>query len=748
MINSPELETVTLRITSTLTSGFRSSRRFSAVQVNAINHRKIKSSDIYYITAKESALALEPAKGQIWEVTGQHKVQEVAGFTTGPNRKEITIRDSFGELDLRLKHIFPKGKYAFIQFIKEDKCFRGIGPDKAEKLWSEFGPSVFSILDNKDVDKLEAALGGRSKVSIQILIKGYEKYSNLKYSNWLVEKEIPLEIQKRIFRFNSVMVDDEADNIKEIIEQNPYHLTTLGLSFDKTDAIAMKHFSVDETSHYRYTAAVNHALRKHSLKGHTVANYNNLIRPLSALLKSRNLANEALLVAYDKKSYIFNHQNGLYQNTPLYIFENVVAKRLLKLNQMRSSESELEEQLCNEEIYTTNTFKLPSDATLAEQQEKAIHTSVRSHVSCISGGAGTGKTTILGSILTVYTRLGYNISPMAMTGRAAWRMKQSIGMKTQTIARFLLKKPLENKADTKHLLVIDEASMVDLQTMYRIVIHIDPSVRILLVGDPNQLPSISYGKVFSDIINSKIIPNTKLNVVKRQDETSGIPHFSNLVNDGIIPENLTMGAITFHDVPYDDVATKCTELYAESLTSSSVVASTNKLVEEINELCQNKINPDGKALIVSDALSYMHLSKCRLNDPVIFTKNIDNLGSEGVQNGTTGVIASVGLDNSKGTVKIDGTNEEIEITDELLEFIKPAYALTVHRAQGSQFPTVIIALSKSTFFDRCWFYTAITRCEVQLHIVCPHERLVQIITSESHSSLRQTNLINLLRNSS
>ena len=177
------------------------------------------------------------------------------------------------------------------------------------------------------------------------------------------------------------------------------------------------------------------------------------------------------------------------------------------------------------------------------------------------------------------------------------RLHESIGFITSTIAKLLRREPIEPSSDQpKHLLVIDEASMIDLPTMYRLVNHIHPSVRIIFTGDPDQLPPIGCGKVLADIVLSKAIANTMLDIVKRQKGSTGIPEYSKLINQGIVPENLSTGAIHFHETAKIDIAQACCELYQQSPENSRVMAPTKALVAEINKLTQEAVNPSGRRL--------------------------------------------------------------------------------------------------------------------------------------------------------
>lgn len=732
---------VTLRVTGLQHSFNQKWVRFRGVPVSAETHLKTSGKDFYNVKLPENILTVDLRVGQIWTLVGDALRGNNENFygTHYETTHEFVAKTC--------KVIMPVSSRAFVEFIATDKQFEGIGPVYAEKLWEKFGASIFDILKNKDTEKLQQVLTERSAGK---LIAGYEKYAYLKYSVWLDERQIPLPVQKRIFKFQNIGNNGQVTDAHgmsysvdpiQLIQQNPYSLALYGLSFNETDKIAKKHFAVEDTDERRLIAAVTDVLRGHASKGHTVADHKSIAKPLKTLLRTDELTAKALAGSYDKRAFIIYPITGLYQYTATYVMENVVAKRFLKLNSLPVQFNEAENQACNEAF---DGLPFARDK-LAAQQIEAVLTSVESAISCITGGAGTGKTTVLNAVLTAYVKLGYNVQAMALSGRAAMRMRQSIHMPTSTIAKFMREDPVDNG---KHLVVIDEASMLDLPTMYRIVTHIAPSVRILLVGDPHQLPPIGSGNILADVVSSRVIPNTALNIVKRQEGSTGIPEYSNSIKEGLMPPQLTTdnGCITFHETGYDFVPDVCVKLYKDAPESSQIVAATNPMVDKINQACQEEINPDGEQLVYEEG-GQKYYDNLFQNDPVLFTKNNYDVG---VQNGSLGRLISVEqTEESWGVVKLDDPMDDgddiIELSPSLLLSLKPAYGITLHKAQGSQFPRVIIALTSGPNLDRAWLYTAVTRAESEIHIVGPREKIASAIKNVSNASKRQTYLKTLLQ---
>jgi len=709
------MEIVEFRVTSV----YENSRKrvcFSGVPLIAGGYKTKTARDIIVVKTNPDILPMEPMVGQHWRIKGIRQSKSVIHgdfhlsehHFNEPEKCEVTL---------------PHDGENFIRFIASEKDFKGIGDVKARELWHKFKSNIFNILQQKNVEKLCEILTNQSAVS---LIEGFQKYANLKYSTWFADRKIPPRIQRTLFKYHK-------ESSIQAVTENPYRLVTFGMSFASADKIARNSFDVSSDDPRRLVGAVEDTLKKHSNSGgHTVASHQDIFIPINRLLKSNQLASNALQIANASKSYFIDKETGSYHHTPQLVMEKVVAKRLITLNKITTEESHGTDvafhQACADLPYK-----------LTEKQADAVLVSLKNAVSCITGGAGTGKTTVLRTVLKAYHVLGYNISAMALSGRAAMRLHQSIGFRTSTIAAFLRDEPIEDEG--KNIVVIDEASMIDLPTMYKIVAHISHKVRLLFVGDYNQLPPIGAGLILADIVKSQAIPNTELDIVQRQDATTGIPEYSRMIKLGELPPHLSIGNIHFHDVGLDQVAGQCVELYSQSPINSQIVAATKKLTNEINLQCQSSINPNGERLIF-DEFGQLYQTNLLLNDPVLFIKNNYDAG---VQNGSLGKLISVEqTEFNFGVVKMDDTNEEVAISKPLLDSVEAGYCITLHKAQGSQFKRVIVALNNTKMLDRAWLYTAITRSEDEIHIVGTRERFEQAVRSLSAHHIRKTHLSKLL----
>ncbi|WP_244534269.1 AAA family ATPase [Moritella viscosa] len=681
----------------------------------------------YYVTIKANpdSIPIQPTPGQHWSVKGTRQIKDVE---TG----DYVMQQHTYESPEHIECTLPETGEQLIRFIAKENDFNGIGESKARALWQLLGKDFHATLAKDTSESRKRLTSILSDDSVEALYKGYAKYKNLAYCNWMSEHKIPASVQQRLLKHHG-----EASI--ETIKCNPYTLMGFGLSFIAIEGIIRAtEFKSDVApdDSRRLSAALEMAIRKEIEKGHTYTTHANVRPYLNKLLKDKTLVAQAFQSGHDKAQYILNPDTGAYHPTAQLLMESVVAKRLNTL----VKHNDLFDEKANV-AYCSAVAELPYDLTT--KQIEAVTTCLDNSVSCITGGAGTGKTTVLRTALKAYHQMGFEIHAVALSGRAAMRLHESIGFITSTIAKLLRDEPIEPSAEQpNHLLVIDEASMIDLPTMYRLVSHIHTSVRLIFTGDPEQLPPIGCGKVLADIVEAKTVANTMLDIVKRQESSTGIPEYSKLINAGKVPKQLTTDSICFHETSKTDIAQVCCQLYQQSPENSRIMAPTKALVAEINSLTQETVNPNGSRLefeINGDKF----FQNLRLNDTVLFTSNHYD---KGIQNGSLGVLSNVKASgDSYGEVTLD-TGDNIEITQAVLDCMELGYAITLHKAQGSQFPRIIIALQKGRIVDRAWLYTAITRAEIEIHIVGSSADFQLITEAPSHSHQRNSYLVELLKN--
>jgi exodeoxyribonuclease V alpha subunit len=360
---------------------------------------------------------------------------------------------------------------------------------------------------------------------------------------------------------------------------------------------------------------------------------------------------------------------------------------------------------------------------LAEKQKEAVKFAIKCKTMIITGGPGTGKTTIINAIIKIFSRLGVNILLAAPTGRAAKRMNEATGLEAKTIHRMLKYNPRHGEFEINDnnplkcdLLIVDEASMIDASLMYHLLKAIPPGATLILVGDANQLPSVGPGNVLKDIIDSGSMPVVELNEIFRQAKESLIVVNAHMINGGTMPllkpskEKLEDFYFIEKEIPEDALKT-ILELVSERIPNRfgfdpiqdiQVLTPMHKGTigtGNLNMELQKLLNPrhDG---ITRGGQSY------RVNDKVMQIKN--NYDKD-IFNGDIGRIIGIDVGNQKATISFDKRHLEYNFID--LDEIVLAYAISVHKSQGSEFPAVVLPVLTQHYMllQRNLIYTGVTR---------------------------------------
>ncbi|MBU0733176.1 MAG: AAA family ATPase, partial [Proteobacteria bacterium] len=360
---------------------------------------------------------------------------------------------------------------------------------------------------------------------------------------------------------------------------------------------------------------------------------------------------------------------------------------------------------------------------LAENQILAVKSAAENKALVITGGPGTGKTTIINAILTIFSRLSVRILLAAPTGRAAKRMSEATGHDAKTIHRMLeysiqkggFQKNGEHPLDCA-LLVVDEASMIDTILMYHLLKAIPPEATLILVGDVNQLPSVGAGNILKDIISSGLLPVVELNKIFRQAEESLIIVNAHKINNGILP-SFTSSKDKLEDFYFieredpEEVLTEILDLTKERIPARfgfdpihdiQVLTPMHRGVvgaENLNIELQKALNPIGGGIMRGNR-------KLSLNDKVMQIKN--NYDKE-VFNGDMGRVRTIDAENQEAIISFDGRDVPYDFTE--LDEIVLAYAVSVHKSQGSEYPAIIVPVLTQHYMllQRNLIYTAVTR---------------------------------------
>lgn len=635
-----------------------------------------------------------------------------------------------------------------------------IGPKNAGYIVEKFGKKSLDIVFD-ETDRL-IEVRGIGKKSIEKIKKSVEE---LRFSKnilfYLSGLGISLSLSKKIY---SIFREDTL----EIINENPYKLikNVKGIGFLKADEIALKN-NLDKTSPYRIESAIIYILTQKAINfGHVFYPKDKLTEEVSSLIGiEKNLIEPIYMNLLLSSDIIVDNsfdEPNIYLDY-LYISESYIASKLAKmaLNEdfkiLFNIDKEVKKSIENQSI------------KLSEIQIDAIKSCFEENISIITGGPGTGKTTIINTISKIFIENGYNISLCAPTGRAAKRIEETTRIEAKTIHRMLGYIPSsyddighfeyneDNPLDTD-LIIIDEMSMVDVVLFEKLLRGIKDNTKLIIVGDVDQLPSVGAGNVLKDLINSNKIKYTKLIDIFRQSENSNIIVNAHKINNGkepILNEknsdffflNTDAPSIT-RNIVVDLISRRLPKAYGYDYSKDIQILTQSRKgicgVFELNKLLQDILNPKTEAsdeILVGNKLF-------RVNDKVMQTKNnynlsfIDDEGEEnfGVYNGDMGHIIFIDKSSNKLTVEMDD-KRLIEYSLEDLDNLELAYAITIHKSQGSEFKSVIIPMfdGYKLLQTRNLLYTAITRAKENIVIVGDKNVMNNMIRNNTINS-RYSNL--------
>mgnify|MGYP000985658375 CR=1 FL=1 len=577
---------------------------------------------------------------------------------------------------------------------------------------------------------------------------------------------ISLSLSKKIYNVF-------RENTLEVINENPYKLikNVKGIGFLKADEIALKN-NLDKNSPYRIESAILYVLNQKAINfGHVYYPKEKLTDEVSKLIKvEKELIEPVYMNLLLSSEVVIDNsfeESNIYLDY-LYISESYIASKLAKmaLNEDFKILFDIEKEI--KEAIKSLSIKLSGI------QIDAIKSCFKENISIITGGPGTGKTTIINTIAKIYLDNGYNISLCAPTGRAAKRIEETTGIEAKTIHRMLGYIPSsyddighfeyneDNPLETD-LIIIDEMSMVDVVLFEKLLRGTKDNTRLIIVGDVDQLPSVGAGNVLSDLINSEKIKYTKLVDIFRQSENSNIIVNAHKINNGqepILNEKNSdffflkteTPAIT-RNVVVDLISKRLPKAYGYDFSRDIQILTQSRKgicgVFELNRLLQDILNPKNEEtdeILVGNKLF-------RVNDKVMQTKNnynlsfVDSDGEEnfGVYNGDMGHIIFIDKSSKKLTVEMDD-KRLIDYTLEDLDNLELAYAITIHKSQGSEFKSVIIPMfdGYKLLQTRNLLYTAITRAKENIVLVGDKNVMNNMIRNNTINS-RYSNLENRIK---
>ena len=687
--------------------------------------------------------------GSVLVVTGEWKVDAKYGRQFTATSWEETLPAT----------VFGIEKYLGSGLIK------GVGPKFARKIVALFGAQTLEIIETDSERLIEVPGIGNRRVAM--IRESWDKQKEIKnIMLFLQSHDISTGHAARIYKAYG------KDSIG-IIQENPYRLADdiWGIGFRTADTIAMK-LGMEKEKYVRCRSGLLYTLNKLAEDGHCYAFREQLIQKGAELLE----IDESLLsmtldemiriedVITDKVT-INEAPSDAKQGTepvnqvaiylpPFYFSEVGVARKLCAL---MKAERKLNVSKPGTIIAAVQK---QSGIRYDDVQLHAIHCAITSKVMVLTGGPGTGKTTTMNSIIKIYQTSGYEIILAAPTGRAAKRMMETSGMEAKTIHRLLEYQPAEGykvneeKPLQGDVLIVDECSMIDLLLMYNLLKAVPEHMTVILIGDVDQLPSIGAGNVLRDIISSDVIPVIKLERIFRQAQNSRIITNAHKINKGEFPDisntrNSNCGNTDFFFINDDDPEHALAQIvpicqkrlpsayHFNPISDIQVLTPMQRGVigaVSLNRELQNALNP-GKQILYHGGTEY------RLHDKVMQLKNNYD---KGVFNGDIGIICAVDMEERELIVNFDVGEIQYDITE--LDELMLAYATTIHKAQGSEYPVVVmpVLMTHYVMLQRNLIYTGITRAK-KLLVMIGSRKALSIAIRNNQVLSRNTQLAERIR---
>ncbi len=631
---------------------------------------------------------------------------------------------------VQYKIIYPTSNEGIVRYLSSG-LIKGIGEKTAQKIFEKFGEKTLEIMDN-DIERL-IEVKGISKDKLESIKKSWEEQSE-------VRKTMIALQSLGISSTNALKIYKTYGKASEkIVEEDPYRLSyeVWGIGFKIADNIA-RNLGFGEQHPKRMEAAVIYILNEAFNDGHVYLTEPELYQKAFEML-NYDLSNDAIII-----NNLIKQRRIIVSDDRIYIAQLYYAERKIEriLTDLAGEENEITE--------LDNKYIEMVKSNFSDEQILAINYSLKHNLLVLTGGPGTGKTTTLRGIIELYQKKEKKIMLAAPTGRAAKRMTEIIGLEAKTIHRLLEFNPMDysfgynedHKLETD-LLIIDELSMIDTYLMYQLVIAIDNNTTVIFVGDVDQLPSIGAGNILHDIINSNRIPCVKLTKVFRQAETSKIITAAHSINKGLVP-NINSKESDFIFIEEKNplnIIEKIKQLTCEILPQRYKFTLEEDIqilspmyrgeigVNELNALFQKVYNKNDFAFSIGE-------KKYKINDKVM---QLRNNYEKNVFNGDIGFIQS--FDNEEKIIRISFDGRIVEYNPAEMDEITLAYAVTVHKSQGSEFPCVIMPISVSHYImlQRNLVYTAITRAS-KLLIMIGEERALAIAVKNNKIQKRNSSL--------
>lgn len=645
-----------------------------------------------------------------------------------------------------INRIMPQETDAMIDILSSN-LFKGIGKKTAEKLVSVFKEKTFDVILNDTGNLL--LIPGISEKQAKTLKEALKQYQG-SYEDILMLNKLGFSTSEsmKIYHYYK-------DKLNEVLDGNLYNIyyDIDEISFPRVDSIFVAKYEKDSPS--RVAGAIIYIIKTLSMTyGHTyfskeeVNSY--LFRVLKVEVSEKVVADAYNSLLVDERIVIKDDRLYLWE---MYEAETLIARRLRLL----AHEDKIKYKNLDTKIKEIETHY---GIVYTDEQLDAIKLAITRKVAIITGGPGTGKTTILKGILDLYKvlsssdkiRLNEQIALLAPTGRASKRMSEVTNFEASTIHRFLKWNKDTNRFQINEynkssvsFVIIDEASMIDTMLLANLLKGLKSSCHIIFVGDANQLPSVAAGDVLNDMIESKELPVYALKNWHRQGSDSKIIPFAHRINEGILDRELLNSGSDLEFIPCKDneiievIGNVCKDYNSYDLQVLAPIYKNRNGIYAINDHLQKLWNPKSPSKKEIEGNEGIYREK----DKVI---QLSNMKDESVFNGDIGIIDRIKLLGNK-ELYIDYDGNLVKYTKSMLQNFTLGYAISIHKSQGSEFDTVLIPFT----FDyrkmlyRKLIYTGVTRCKKKLILVGDINALEQAIRNNQEQK-RRTSLKLFLEN--
>ena len=655
------------------------------------------------------------------------------------------------------ERVMPADTASMLRYLAS-RAIKGIGPKTAQRIIDEFGEESFDVIENHP--EWLASIKGISMKTALAASESFREQAGIRSAMMFFRDYFGMATTVKIYKqWGSSAVD--------IAKKNPYRLCNEieGIGFERADALANGlGFDGDHTerimSGLRYVLVQNGAQN-----GHVCLPRERLCEQTARLLGvDREKTEEAisLLLKNGILRYVLKDRVQMIYDSTAYEAEKYVAEKLILLDRMCAAINlqDIDRFIENEEA--------KSGIRYAFLQKRAISDALRYGVMVLTGGPGTGKTTVVRALIDIFDSMGYDVALAAPTGRAAKRLSESTSMEAKTLHRLLemtyeqggryVFQRNEHELLDEQVIIVDEASMIDSALMCALLKAVKPGARLIIIGDSDQLPSVGAGNVLRDILDSGRFATVRLNEIFRQAQESLIVTNAHAINRGDLPD-LTVKNNDFfflrrgndHEIALtiaDLCKNRLPKTYGELARGGiQVIAPSRKGesgTENLNVLLQSMLNPPSAYLReyrFRDRLFREgdRVMQTRNNYDLLWSRVYDEKTGNGIFNGDIGVIEEINRNDNEMTILFDDRRVIYDFS--LLEDLEHAYAVTVHKSQGSEYPIVVIPMcsAASMLLSRNLLYTAVTRAK-NMVILVGREEIVAEMVRNDRQTMRYTGL--------